>query len=123
MLDLLLYADDLESLEFGPPGRRGMHTSDLLLLVSPGTRGARYFESRPHSENGGRLQRPDVGVEGDILLSFYTDAKAEGGKAWIGGFLEINPEVTRDWAPWSLHQDGYQESDCRVGASGYVGWC
>ena len=31
-------------------------------------------------ESGGRLQRPDVGVEGDIPHSLYTDAKAENGR-------------------------------------------
>ena len=40
--------------------------------------------------NGGRLRRPDVGVEGDIPLSFYTDAKAENGRAWVGGLLETS---------------------------------
>ena len=38
-------------------------------------------------EGGERLQRPDVGVQGAIPLVFYTDAKAEDGRAWIGGFL------------------------------------
>ena len=58
-------------------------------------------------ESGGRLQRPDVGVEGDIPLSFYTDAKTENERAWVGGFpdssakpgLWFSLEVTRDWAP------------------------
>ena len=40
-------------------------------------------------EGGDRLQKPDVGVQGAIPLIFYTDAKAEDGKAWIGGFLEV----------------------------------
>ena len=39
---------------------------------------------------------------------FYRDAKAEDGRAWIGGFFEISPgcqgpwfslEVEKDWAP------------------------
>ena len=36
---------------------------------------------------------PDKGVQGAIPLVFYTDAKAEDGRAWIGGFLEIFPDV------------------------------
>ena len=40
-------------------------------------------------EGGDRLQKPDMGVQGAITLVFYTDAKAEDGRAWIGGFLEI----------------------------------
>ena len=39
-------------------------------------------------EGGKRLERPDVGVQGAIPLVFYTDAKAEDGRAWIGGFLD-----------------------------------
>ena len=31
--------------------------------------------------------RPDVGVEGDIPLSFYTDAKAENGESLHKRFL------------------------------------
>ena len=59
-------------------------------------------------ERGARLHRPDTGVQGAILLVFYTDAKAEDGRAWIGGFLEISPgcqgpwfslEVEKVWAP------------------------
>ena len=44
-------------------------------------------------EGGDRLQKPDMGVQGAIPLVFYThakaDAKAEDGRAWIGGFLDI----------------------------------
>ena len=36
--------------------------------------------------------QPDVGVQGAIPLVFYT-AKAEDGRAWIGGFLEISRDV------------------------------
>ena len=61
-------------------------------------------------ESGGRLQRPDVGVEGGILFSIYTDAKAENGRAYIGSFLEISQpagpwfslEVAKDWASWAF---------------------
>ena len=44
-------------------------------------------------------------------LSFFTDAKAEAGRAWIGGFLEPVPgcqgpwlslEVQQSWAPWAF---------------------
>ena len=56
-------------------------------------------------ENGGRLQKPEP------PLSFFTDAKAEDGRAWIGGFLELvdgcqgpwfSLEVTPEWAPWAF---------------------
>ena len=62
-------------------------------------------------EGGARLQRPDTGVQELFILRFYTDAKAEDGRAWIGGFLEISPgcqgpwfsqEVEKVWAPWAL---------------------
>ena len=46
-------------------------------------------------EGGDRLQKPDMGVQGAIPLVFYTDAKAEDGRAWIGGFLEISPPDAR----------------------------
>ena len=38
-------------------------------------------------EGGERLQRPDVGVQGAIPLVFYTDAKADDGRAWMGASL------------------------------------
>ncbi|CAE7384788.1 unnamed protein product [Symbiodinium microadriaticum] len=62
-------------------------------------------------EAGGRLQRPAPLVEEGTPLSFFTDAKAEAGKAWIGGFLELVPgcqgpwfslEVQQSWAPWAF---------------------
>ena len=40
-------------------------------------------------ESGGRLQKPEPLLEGATPLSFFTDAKAEAGRAWIGGFLEL----------------------------------
>ena len=36
-------------------------------------------------ESGGRLQKPEPLLEGEAPLSFFTDAKAEAGRAWIGG--------------------------------------
>ena len=42
-------------------------------------------------EGGDRRQKPEMGVQGAIPLVFYTDAKAEDGRAWIGGFLDISP--------------------------------
>ena len=65
-------------------------------------------------ENGDRLQRPCRPPPGDEDLVFFTDAKAENGRAWIGGFLEMVPgchgpwfslEVTREWAPWAFSKD------------------
>ena len=62
-------------------------------------------------EGGDRLQQPDVGIQGAVPLVFYTDAKAEDGRAWIGGFLDISPgcqgpcfslEVEKGWAPWAF---------------------
>ena len=59
-------------------------------------------------EGGDRLQRPSRPPSDNHGLSFFTDAKAEDGRAWVGGFLEIVPgcqgpwfslEVDRSWAP------------------------
>ena len=58
-------------------------------------------------ETGDRLQSLAGHLQGDEEIVFFTDAKAENGRAWIGGFREIVPgchgpwfslEVTRDWA-------------------------
>ena len=62
-------------------------------------------------ERGDRLQRPCKLLEPEAPLSFFTDAKAEDGRAWIGVFLELVPgcqgpwfslEVTKDWAAWAF---------------------
>ena len=62
-------------------------------------------------EGGDRLQRPSRPPSDNHGLSFFTDAKAEDGRAWVGGFLEIVPgcqgpwfslEVDRSWAPWAF---------------------
>ena len=45
---------------------------------------------------GDRLQRPPL-LEGGAPLSFFTDAKAEAGRAWIGGFWEL---VDGCQGPW-----------------------
>ena len=48
-------------------------------------------------ESGGRLQKPEPLLESAAPLSFFTDAKAEAGRAWIGGFLEL---VDGCQGPW-----------------------
>ena len=54
-------------------------------------------------EGGDRLQRPLRPIFGELGLSFFTDAKAEDGRAWVGGFLDIvSLEVDRSWAPWAF---------------------
>ncbi|OLP78408.1 hypothetical protein AK812_SmicGene41416 [Symbiodinium microadriaticum] len=62
-------------------------------------------------ESGGRLQKPEPLLESAAPLSFFTDAKAEAGRAWIGGFLELvdgcegpwfSLEVLESWAPWAF---------------------
>ena len=62
-------------------------------------------------EGGDRLQRPSRPFSRDLGLSFFTEAKAEDGRAWVGGFLEIVPgcqgpwfclEVDKSWAPWAF---------------------
>ncbi|CAE8738786.1 unnamed protein product, partial [Polarella glacialis] len=60
----------------------------------------------------GRLQEPPS-ITGEAAELFRSDAKAEGGKAWIGAWetrFSLDPkkcrwfylEVTRDWAPWAF---------------------
>ena len=62
-------------------------------------------------EGGDRLQRPSRPPSDNPGLAFFTDAKAEDGRAWVGGFLEIVPgcqgpwfslEVDSSWAPWAF---------------------
>ena len=62
-------------------------------------------------ESGGRLQKPEPLLEGEAPLSFFTDAKAEAGRAWVRGFLELvdgcqgpwfSLEVVESWAPWAF---------------------
>ena len=48
-------------------------------------------------EKGDRLQRPQRPPIGEPPVSFFTDAKAENGRAWIGGFLEISPGQPGPW--------------------------
>ena len=60
-------------------------------------------------EKGDGLQKPVPLEVAKEPLSFFTDAKAEEGRAWMGGFLELVPgcqkglwfslEVEADWAP------------------------
>ena len=45
-------------------------------------------------EGGGRLQRPLPMIAKNDPWSFFTDAKADEGRAWIGGFLEVVPGGT-----------------------------
>ena len=80
-------------------------------------------------ESGGRLQKPEPLLEGAAPLSFFTDAKAEAGRAWIGGFLELVDGCQGPWfslevvdkgdpgkviaavellAPWLVSASGYQ---------------
>ena len=85
-------------------------------------------------EQGDRLQKPvplEVTAE---PLSFFTDAKAEEGRAWIGGFLELVPgcqgpwfsrEVEADWAPWAFakgdpNKAGYSGSCETLGPRGQL---
>ncbi|CAE8707868.1 unnamed protein product [Polarella glacialis] len=60
----------------------------------------------------GRLQEPPS-ITGEAMELFRSDAKAEGGKAWIGAWetrFSLDPkkcrwfylEVTRGWAPWAF---------------------
>ena len=60
-----------------------------------------------------RLQRPSRPPSKNLGLSFFTDAKAQDGRAWVGGFLEIVPgcqgpwfslKVDRSWAPLGILQ-------------------
>ena len=57
---------------------------------------------------GDRLQRPSRPPPGDEKLVFITDAKAENGRAWIGGAWFLL-EVIREWAPWAVSKDSPNE--------------
>ena len=48
-------------------------------------------------KNGGQVLKPEPLLEGAAPLNFFTDAKAEDGRAWIGGFLEL---VDGCQGPW-----------------------
>ena len=48
-------------------------------------------------EGGDRLQTPDTEVPGAICLVFYTDAKAENGRAWIRGLFEVSSGCQGPW--------------------------
>ena len=61
------------------------------------THGGFRVESPFWLEGGDRLQKPEPLLEGAAPLSFFTDAKAEAGRAWIGGFLEL---VDGCQGPW-----------------------
>ncbi|OLQ05332.1 hypothetical protein AK812_SmicGene11523 [Symbiodinium microadriaticum] len=83
-------------------GKPGPLTLPTMVRVLCG-----WLADRP--ESGGRLQKPLL--EGAAPLSFFTDAKAEAGRAWIGGFLELvdgcqgpwfSLEVVDSWAPWAF---------------------
>ena len=80
-------------------------------------------------EGGDRLKKADRGVQGAIPLVFYTDAKAEDGRAWKGGFLEegdtnkviaalellASLRSVRLWVP-----DGKTKETTRVAIKGYT---
>ena len=81
-------------------------------------------------ENGGRLQKPEPLLEGAAPLSFFTDAKAEDGRAWIGGFFEpvdgcqgpwFSLEVTSEWAPWAFARRRPGQGHRRARAPGHAG--
>ena len=67
-------------------------------------------------EQGERMQDP-LRVVGDAPELFRTDARAEDGRCWIGGW-EVVPgqqlgearwfaaEVTKDWFPWPWQKEG-----------------
>ncbi|CAE7879974.1 unnamed protein product, partial [Symbiodinium necroappetens] len=130
-LDLLLYADDLEAMGKGPRRRLGRlgFASIALDWERPFLRPLHAWSSaepgpltlptmtrvlcgwladRLDSEKGYRNRRL---LEDAAPLGFFTDAKAETGRAWIGGFLELvdgcqgpwfSLEVVESWAPWAF---------------------
>ena len=63
-------------------------------------------------QEGGRLQKPMTLTltSGKVELTFFSDAKAENGKAYVGGYLwnghEVlswyAAEVLPSWAPWAF---------------------
>ena len=106
---MLLYADDLESMGRGAKGRRGIPLSyPATRLVFCGSGEVRPSHATDHDP--GRLQKPELLLEGAAPLSFFTDAKAEDGRAWIGGFLELVDGCQGPWfslevtpeCPWAF---------------------
>eukprot|EP00439_Symbiodinium_sp_Y106_P034280 s5728_g4.t1 len=80
-------------------------------LAESGKAEARPSHATDQDPGPGRLQKPEPLVEGAAPLCFFTDAKADDGRAWIGGFLELvdgcqgpwfSLEVTPEWAPWAF---------------------
>ena len=65
---------------------------------------------RSKLEAGRRLERPFAMPKGPRQELFRTDARAEDGRAWVGGW-EVGPstrqsrwfaeELTKDWTPWA----------------------
>ena len=82
-----------------------------LVLGSPREGGSAYAWLADRLEGGDRLKKSEPLLEGAAPLSFFTDAKAEASRAWIGGFLELvdgcqgpwfSLEVEKSWAPWAF---------------------
>ena len=103
------------------PKDGGGGSAICLVLHNTGEDGPDEATRDAKGIDGERLQRPDVGVQGAIPLVFYTDAKAEDGRAWIGGFLEISrmPGTLvlagsgEGLGTLGFCQRGYEEGYCR----------
>ena len=65
-------------------GRQGPMTMPTMLRII-------FSWLADRLEGGDRLHRPSRPPSDNQGLSFFTDAKAEDGRAWVGGFLEIVP--------------------------------
>ena len=71
-------------------------------------------------QEGGRLQEPMTltGTPGKVEITFFSDAKAENGKAYVGGYLwnghEVlswyAAEVLPSWAPWAFIKNDPQRT-------------
>ena len=94
-------------------GKHGSLTVPVMIRVI-----LRWLAER--FQEGGRLQEPMTltGTPGKVELTFFSDAKAENGKAYVGGYLwnghEVlswyAAEVLPSWAPWAFIKNDPQRT-------------
>ncbi|CAE7463581.1 unnamed protein product, partial [Symbiodinium pilosum] len=94
-------------------GKHGSLTAPVMIRVI-----LRWLAER--FQEGGRLQEPMTLTEasGNVELTFFSGAKAEDGRAYVGGYLwnghEVlswyAAEVLPSWAPWAFIKNDPQRT-------------